>query len=53
MLVIRKVERVPNTSVRKLWKVKKGVNEKNDESFLWWFGSVERMNNIKKGNYPK
>ena len=41
MLVIRKIERVPNTSVRKLWKVKKGVNEKMMKVFFGGLGLLK------------
>ena len=31
--------------IRKLCGVTKGVDERIDEGFLWWFSHVERMEN--------
>ena len=42
MLVIKRMDRVPNTRIRELCGVKKVLDEKIDESVLRWFGYVER-----------
>ena len=44
---------VPNTRIRQLCGVKKGVDENIDEGVLRWFGHVERMevNRIAKTVY--
>ena len=39
LLVIRRIDRVLNTWIRKLCGVKEGL----DEGVLWWLGHVERM----------
>ena len=43
LLAIRRMERVPNAWIRVLCRVKKGLDERIDESVLRWFGNVERM----------
>ena len=45
LLVIRRMDKVPNTWTRQLCGVTKGVNEKIDEGVLRRFGHVERMEN--------
>ena len=37
------MNRVPNARIWKFWGVKKGLDERIDESVLRWFGHVERM----------
>ena len=39
------MDKVPNSWIRKLCGVKKGVGEKVDEGVFRWFGHVERMQN--------
>ena len=34
---------VPNALIRELCGVKKGLDERIDESVIWWFGHLERM----------
>ena len=43
---IRRMDRVLNVPIRELCGVTKGVDERIEESFLRWFGHIER-----KGNY--
>ena len=43
LLGIRRIDIIPNTQIRKLCRVKKGLDEIIDEGVLWWFGHVERM----------
>ena len=45
LLGIRNINKVPNARIRQLCGVTKGVEEKNDEYVLRWFGHVERMEN--------
>ena len=45
LLGIRRMDKVPNAQIRHFWGVTKGVDEKNDEGVLRWFGHVERMEN--------
>ena len=45
LLGIRRMDRVLNARMRKLCGVTKGVDERNDEGTLRWFGQVERMEN--------
>ena len=42
LLGIKRMDRVPNTQIRKLCRVRKGPDERI-EGVLWWFGHVERM----------
>ena len=44
-LSIRGMDRVPNTRVRELCGVRKGVDERIDEGLLPCFGRLERMKN--------
>ena len=37
--------KVPNSRIRELCGVVKGVDEKTDEGVLRWFGHVEKMEN--------
>ena len=37
------MDRVPNARVKELCGVKKGLDERIEESVLRWFGHVERM----------
>ena len=43
LLGITRMDRVPNTWIRELCGVKKGVNERIEESVLRWFGHVDRI----------
>ena len=43
------MERELNTRIRKLCGVAKGVNKRIDESTLYWFGHIERMNTDRIG----
>ena len=45
LLGIRKMNKVPNTRVRQLCGVMKGVDEKIDEGIIRWFVHVERTAN--------
>ena len=47
LLSIRKKDRVPNARIRELCGVRKGLDERIDESVLRWFDHVERMENDK------
>ena len=42
LLSIRKMDRVTNAQIRKLYGVKKGLKERIDEGVLRLFGHVER-----------
>ena len=42
---IRMMDRVPNAWIRELCGVTKGIDERDVEGNLWWFGLVERMEN--------
>ena len=43
LLVIKMMDRVPNSRIRELCGVKKYLDETIDEGMLRWFGQVERM----------
>ena len=43
LLGIRRMDRVPNTRIRELCGVKKGLDERIDKGVLLWFVHVERM----------
>ena len=45
LLGIRRVDKVPNTWIRQLCGVMKGIDEKIDEGVLQWFGHVESIEN--------
>ena len=45
LLGIREIYRVPNIRIRELYGVAKGVDVRNDESILRWFGHIKRMKN--------
>ena len=45
MLGIRRIDRVLNARIRELNRVKKGLDERIDESVLRWLGHVDRMEN--------
>ena len=47
LLGIRRKDRVLNTRIRELCGVKKGLDERIDESVLRWFGHVEKMESDK------
>ena len=47
LLVIRRMDRVPNARVRELCGVTEVVDERIDEGVLRWLGHVERMENDK------
>ena len=40
LLGIRRMDRVSNAQRRELCGVQKGLDERNDESILWWFSHV-------------
>ena len=42
MLGLRRIDRVPSARIRELCGVKKGVDERIDESVFRWFGHVEK-----------
>ena len=41
------MNRVPNAQIRELCGVKEGLDERNNEGVLRWFGHVERMERDK------
>ena len=41
LLGIRRMDKIPNASIRKLCGVKKGLEERIDEGVLQWFRNVE------------
>ena len=43
LLGIKRMARVPNAWIKKLYGVMKGMDKKIDEVVLWWFGHVERI----------
>ena len=43
LLGIRRMDRIPNAWIRELWGVRKGLDERIDESVLQWFSHVERI----------
>ena len=43
MLVIRRMDKVPNVRIREMCRVMKGVDVRIDEGVLRWFGHVESM----------
>ena len=43
VLCLRRINKMRNEGVRELCGVKKGINERINESTLRWFGHVERM----------
>ena len=45
LLGIRGMDRVPNTQIRELCRMKKRLDERIDEGALRWFCHVERMEN--------
>ena len=45
LLGIRKIDKVPNTRIRQLCRVTRGIGEKIDEGVLRWFEHMERMEN--------
>ena len=50
LLGTRRMDRVPNTRIKELCGMMKGVDENIDEIVLRWFGHVERMKNDR---FPK
>src|SRR5678816_3860301 len=44
MLGVKRINKIRNERIRELCGVKKGVNERINESTLRWFDHVERMN---------
>ena len=38
----KRMARVPNARIRELCRVRKGLDERIEESVLWWFSHVER-----------
>ena len=47
LLGIRRMDRVQNTWIRELCRVKKGLDDRNDEGVLWWFSHAERMERVR------
>src|SRR5678815_4819944 len=47
ILGVRRIDKMRNERIRDLCGVKKGVNERINESMLRWFGHVERMNDSR------
>ena len=47
MLGVRRIDKMRNERIRELCGVKKGVNERINESILRWFGHVERMDDSR------
>ena len=45
LLGIRRLGKVPNTQIRELCEVSKGVDERINEGVLQWFAHMERMEN--------
>ena len=43
LLGIRRMDKVPNTQIRELCGVRKGLDERIDEGVFRWFSHVERM----------
>ena len=45
------MDRVPNAQMRELCGMTEGMDERNEEGILLWFGHLERMENdrIAKG----
>ena len=44
---MKRIDKMRNERIRELCGVKKGVNERINESMLRWFGHVERMNDSR------
>ena len=42
LLGIRRMDSVPNTRIRGLYRVRKGLDERTDEGVLQWYGLVWR-----------
>ena len=49
LLGIRRMDRVLNAWIKELCGVKKGLDERIDDSVLRWFGHVERMEKDRIG----
>src|SRR5678815_4693102 len=47
VLDVRRIDKMRNERIRERCGVKKGVNERINESMLRWFGHVERMNDSR------
>src|SRR5678816_2596871 len=47
VLGVRRIDKMRNERIIELCGVKKGVNERINESMLRWFGHVERMKDIR------
>src|SRR5678816_1567325 len=47
MLGLRRIDKMKNERIRETCGVKKGVNERINESMLRWFDYVERMNDSR------
>src|SRR5678816_1585400 len=47
MLGVKRIDKMRNERFRKLCGVKKGVNERINESTLRWFGHMKRMNDSR------
>ena len=45
LLIIRRMDSVPNAQIRELCGVKKRLDERINKGGLQWFGHVERMKN--------
>ena len=50
MLHIRRIDKVLNARIRKLYGVMKGLDLSIDEVVLWWFGNMERIENDRIAN---
>src|SRR5678815_2020700 len=47
VLGVRRIDKMGNELLRELCGMKKGVNERINESTLRWFGDMERMNDSR------
>ena len=45
LLGIRRMDRVPNSQIRELSRIMKGVDERNNGGVLQWFSHMERIKN--------
>ena len=50
LLGIRRMDSVPNSRIRELCGVRKGLDGRFDEGVLWWFSHVERMERNRIAN---
>src|SRR5678815_1751450 len=47
VLGVKRIDKIRNEGIRELCGVKKGVDERMNESTLRWFGHMERMNDSR------